>query len=317
MILEEQTITIFGGTGFIGRYTVKEIAKLGCKINILTRDPDNALFLKTSGSVGQIKLIKGSIDNRELVMSLIKQSSIIINLIGIFYESRKGDFARYHAQFPEFLAQNAKKFDVKRLIHVSALGINNIGSQYASTKLEGENAIIYNYPNAAILRPSVVFGPEDNFFNKFAKMSGLSPFLPLIGGGKTKFQPVYVNDIAVSIGKIIQRQNLNRQTYELGGPNIYSFKEILDYIQEVTGKKRFYLSIPFSAAKLLGSILEKLPFVILTKDQVKLLQTDSITQSRTKTFYDLAIQPKSAEEIVPSYLKRYQELCYHKQAENT
>lgn len=311
MVLEEQTVTIFGGTGFIGRYVVKEIARLGCKINVLTRCPNNALFLKTCGSVGQIKLIKGSINNRNIITNLIKESSIIINMVGIQYERKKGDFAKYHAQFPEFLAQTANEFNLKRLIHISALGINNTSSQYASTKLEGENAIIYNFPNAAILRPSVVFGEDDRFFNKFAKFASISPFLPLIGGGKTKFQPVYVNDIAESIVKIIKKQSLNRQTYELGGPNIYNFKEILDFVQESIGKKRTYINLPFGLAKLIGSVLEKLPNPILSKDKIKLLQTDSTTKNRTKTFYDLGIQPKSTEEIVPLYLDRYKNHCYH------
>lgn len=320
MNFTEETVTIFGGSGFLGRYVVSKVAKLGCKINVLTRKPEKALFLKTCGSVGQINLIKGSINDKELIQNLVSQSDHIVNLIGILYERKKGDFVKYHSKFPEFLAQNAKKFKVKSFIHVSALGINNTASLYSTTKLEGENAIIYNFPDAAILRPSVVFGAEDNFFNKFANMASFSPFYPLIGGGKTKFQPVFVDDIAKAIVKILQKSELNRTTYELGGPNIYSFKEILDLIQKVTGRKRLYLNLPFKLASVLAAILEKLPNPQLTRDQVQLLKTNAITESRTKTFYDLNIQPKSVEEIIANYLVRFKDHSYHeasKDEENT
>ena len=313
MILRKQTITIFGATGFLGRYIVRNIASKGCKINIFSRDAEKAAFLRTNTSIGQMNIIEGDINNKKLIEKIVKQSDIVINLVGILYEKRHGDFARIHAQFPETLAILAKKYNLKQLIHLSALGVNiNTNSSYASSKLSGENAIKENFSNYVILRPSVVFGHEDNFVNQFARMALYSPFLPLIHKGSTKFQPVYVKDIADAIIEILLNVKFNNNIYEIGGPDIYSFKEILTLITKIIKRKRILLNLPGPVSYLMAGILEKLPKPLLTIDQVKLLTTDSVTQNKMPTFYELGIQPQSFEDKLPEILHQYEDHSYFK-----
>jgi len=308
-----KNITIFGGTGFLGRYVVKELAKLGYKINILSRYPEDSLYLKTAASVGQIKFFRGNIFDDKLIEKLIKESDAVINLVGVLYEKKRGDFVKYHSQFPEYVAKLAAKYKIKKLIHVSALGVDkNVIAKYALSKFQGEELIKSNFKNAVILRPSVVFGAEDNFMNKFAKMACFSPFLPLIMGGSTKFQPVYVNDIALSVKKIIQTDDIKDKTYELAGPDILDFKKLLELCLLYSGKKRLFINLPRKIALFLAWFLEKLPNPQLTRDQVKMLANDNVTNQGALTFFDLQIQPKNIEEILPKYLDIYKTSCNYK-----
>jgi uncharacterized protein YbjT (DUF2867 family) len=308
-----KNITIFGGTGFLGRYVVKELAKLGYKINVLSRFPEDSQYLKTAASVGQIKFFRGNIFNKELIEKLVKDSDVVINLVGILYEKKKGDFIKYHAEFPGLISKLAAENNIKKLIHISALGVDkNVMSKYALSKFQGEELVKSNYKEAIILRPSIVFGCEDNFFNKFARMAQFSPFLPLIMGGKTKFQPVYVNDIAIAIKKIIQSDDIKMLTYEIAGPDVLDFKELLQLCLLYCGKKRLFVNLPKNLALFMAWFLEKFPNPQLTRDQVKMLINDNVTNQGSLTFFDLQIQPKNIEEIIPKYLGIYKNSCNYK-----
>lgn len=313
MILNNQTILIFGGTGFIGRHIVKELSKTGARINIYTRNPEAGLYLKTSGSVGQISLIKGDITNTKLIDKLARQSSIIINCVGMAHERRHDSFIDKHAKFPELLGKLSSKYGIHKVVHISSLGVDqNTKSKYAVTKLQGEESLSRNFPNATIIRPSVVFGIDDQFFNKLAALIKFLPFIPLIGTKNTKFQPVYVNDIAKSIYKIITTENeYDGKIYELGGPDTYNMKQIYEYIANTINIKRPMISVPYLIVKIFAVFFELFPNPTCTRDQIKLLQTHNITQEKAWTFFHLQIQPHKIEEIVPHYLNKYKSHCYH------
>lgn len=311
MIIRDKTITIFGGTGFLGHYVVKELADFGCKINVVTRNKQKAADLKVGLSLGQLNMVEGSINDEVFVESIVSKSDIIINLVGCLFERHSGEFAKLHAQFPELLAQLAQKHQLDQFIHISALGVDKSEtSLYASTKHAGEKAIKEHYSKSVILRPSVIFGFEDNFINQFASISTISPFIPLIMGGKTKFQPVYVGDVAKSIAKIIQTNKYNNNIYEIGGPDIYSLKKMIEMILQTLNRKRILINLPHRIALILGNILSKFPNPKLTSDQVKLLTYDNVTQPNAATFYDLAIQPKSLDDLLPTILTRHQNPAY-------
>ena len=313
-MLNHKAILIFGGTGFLGRYIVKHLAQTGATINIITRNPNDALYLKTSGSVGQINLIKGSINDHDLITQWAAKSNIIINAVGILHEKHSQDFINTHAKFPEFLGELAAENNIEKLIHISALGVDkNTQSKYAVTKLQGELALHHKFPKATILRPSVVFGFEDQFFNRFAKLLKLLPIIGVVFSGKTKLQPVYVNDVAKAIYRIATSETAcHGQIYELGGPDIFSLKEIIDFIAKNIAKKYYLLKLPVFIAHILAIIFELFPNPILTRDQIRLLKTDNVTQDKVKTFFHLQLQPHKIEEIVPNYLKQYKSDCYHK-----
>ncbi|MBT4989669.1 MAG: complex I NDUFA9 subunit family protein [Rickettsiales bacterium] len=312
MIIRNKTITIFGGTGFLGRYVVKELADLGCRINVVTRNQEKAADLKVGLSLGQLNIIQGDVTDSQFVESIVQQSDILINLIGCLFERHIGEFAKLHAQFPELLAQLAKKHQLLQLIHISALGVGlNEYSLYAATKLSGENAIKENFDNHVILRPSVMFGHEDHFINQFANISAISPIIPLLLGGRTKFQPVYVHDIARAIAKIVQTDKYNERIYEIGGPNIYTMRKMTEMILDILQQKRLLVSIPLKLSLLLGNILGRFPNPKLTSDQVKMLMADNVTQSNSATFYDLSVQPQSLDDLLPELLTRHQNPSYH------
>ena len=248
-------VTIFGGTGFLGRYIVNRLAKLGFIINVVTRFPNEAVFLKTSGNVGQINLVKGSFSNLSNVSSLLTVSEIVINCVGILNEGINQKFKKIHTEVPEKLAILAKNSGVKRFIHVSSIGADEkSGSKYSKSKGIGEIKILAAFPDAIILRPSIVFGSEDQFFNLFSQISCISPILPIVGGN-TKFQPVYVDDIAKVIEKILKneknRNNDNCSIYELGGPDIMSFHSLMVKMLTFIYRKRLIINLPFWLAKLM------------------------------------------------------------------
>lgn len=305
-MLRNSVITIFGGSGFVGTYLVRELAKTGAMIRVICRNAAAGMAIKTSGDVGQIVVESGSILDKDAVARAVKGSDIVINLVGVLHESGTQRFAAIQAQGAERVAKAAREAGVKRFIHMSALGVDKaMRSKYARTKLTGEKAVRAAFPDATIIRPSLIFGAEDQFFNRFAQMASLSPFLPLIGGGRTCFQPVYVVDVAKAMIAALEKPEAAGQIYELGGPTRYSFKELMHYTLRETGLRRALLPIPYGIAKLLGLMLECLPTPPLTYDQVQLLKTDNVVSKDAKTLADLGITPSNLESIVPPYLVRY------------
>lgn len=307
-MLRDSVITIFGGSGFIGRYIVRELAKTGALIRVISRDPQdsNTQELKTSGYVGQIAIEYGDILKKDDIARAVEGSDIVINLVGILHERGRQKFAAIQSQGAERIAKAATAAGVKRLIQFSALGVDKAASsRYARTKLAGEDAVKAAFPNATIIRPSVVFGPEDDFFNRFAQIAMLSPALPLIGGGQTKFQPVFVDDIAKAVRIILEQQESAGKTYELGGPNVYSFRQLLDFVMNQTGHKRAYLSLPYALARVIGAFAAILPTPPITADQVQLLKYDNVVSKEANGFAALGIRPRSIEVEAPTYLFRY------------
>jgi NADH dehydrogenase len=305
--MTQQIITIIGGTGFLGRYIVKRLAAAGHTIRIISRHPDAALHLKTAGHVGQIVLASGDITNPDTLTGKLDYSHAILNLTGIMFEGGRQNFDALHAHGAEKLAQMAKSLGIKRFIHVSALGVDKAaGSAYARSKVLGEKAVLAAFPDATILRPSVIFGAEDRFFNQFAAMAGLSPVMPLIGGGNTKFQPVYAGDVAKAIESCLMRPETAGKTYELGGPHVFTFRQILEYTMRKTGKHRRFMTISFNMASMMASVAQYLPYPFrFTADQVKLLEYDNVIIPGVSTFSDLGIKPTAIEMVVPEYLARF------------
>lgn len=303
---QQKIVTVIGGTGFIGRYVVRLLAREGYAIQVVSRNPNQGASLKPSGDVGQIVPIVGDIRNVAALKEVLERSYAVINLTGILYEKGRQNFTAIHAQGAEKLAQAAASLGVSRFIHISALGVDKAtGSSYARTKAIGENAVQAAFPNASILRPSVIFGPEDNFFNQFAQMAEFSPVLPLIGGGRIRFQPIYVGDVAKAVLECLRRPEAQGQIYEIGGPQIFTFKEILEYILNVTGKKRRLVNISFGVATGMGTLAECLPTPPLTRDQVRLLKHDNVVSPNAKGLSALGISPTSIDMIVPQYLARF------------
>lgn len=304
--MNNKIVTVIGGSGFVGSYVCRELLKAGYMVNIASRNPDRALAIKTSGAVGQASISHCNIRNAESVRLAIGRSYAVVNLVGILYQSHKQKFPVIQAKGAETVAQICKEAGVERLIHFSALGVDKAtSSAYARSKLNGEKAVMAAFPNATIIRPALIFGQEDNFFNKFARMAVFAPFLPLIGGGKTLFQPVYVVDIADAVVAILEQQKSRQKTYELGGPKVYSFKELLRLILKLTQRHKPLIPVPFPIAKMLGAFLEFLPNPPLTHDQVRLLQYDNTVEGKSLGFKSLGIRPLPLEQIVPRYLERY------------
>jgi NADH dehydrogenase len=299
-------VTIFGGSGFLGRHIVRALAQEGWRIRVAVRRPNNALFLRPMGRVGQIQLVKANVRDREAVLKALTGADAAINLVGILFQSGSQRFDAIHVESAGAIARMATELGVKRLPHVSALGVDrNPHSKYAQTKLLGEKVVREAFPAATIFRPSVLFGPEDDFFNKFAWMARLSPALPLIGGGRMKFQPVFVGDVARAAATVLDEPQTAGKTYELGGPEIMTLKDIMQVVLAETRRKRILLPVPFPMARILGLALGLLPKPLLTLDQVRLLETDNVVSEGALTFRDLGIVPEAAGAIISAYLWRF------------
>jgi len=304
--MSQKTVAIFGGSGFLGRYLARELLEKGYAVNIISRTPHRASEIATAGAVGQTAFTVGNIRNEDSIRKSISGAHCVINLTGILFERGKQRFPAIHAQAAERIAKLAKETGVKNLVHVSSLGVDRATkSLYARTKITGEKAVMAAFPKATIIRPSTFFGPEDKFFNMFASLLRFSPFMPLIGGGITKFQPVYVVDVAKAIVETLENETSKGKIYEFGGPKIYSFKQLLEFIMEKTGHKRMFIPIPFSVAKVHAAFMELFPVPLVTRDQVTMLKTDNVVRETENTILALGIKPKSIEEIVPGYLERY------------
>lgn len=304
-------VTVFGGTGFIGRQIVRTLAREGTQVRIATRVPERAFFLRPCGTPGQIVPVPCD-GGPDAVARAVAGADWVVNCIGLLFEKKRSGFDRAHVDIPRAIAQSCARTKVLRFVHLSALGIDRSQARYALTKKAGEQAALDSFPMATILRPSVVFGPDDNFFNQFGGLSLIAPALPLIGGGQTRLQPVFVNDVAQAACNALTLSSLPPQdprgkTYELGGPECVTFREVLERIARWTGRRRFLVSIPWGLARIQARILECLPTPLLTRDQVELLRTDSVVSPGALTLLDLGVNPTDMNSIVPSYLERYRD----------
>lgn len=302
-------VTVFGGSGFLGKHVVRALVKDGWRVRVPLRSPHTGQDLRVIGNVGQVQLVQANIRFKNSVIRAVEGSDAVVNLVSILFQEGKQKFGGVHVAGAENLVEAVKLAGVNNFVQVSALGADaESKSDYSRTKAEAEALIKDAVPSADIMRPSIMFGSEDSFFNRFAKMATIAPALPLIGGD-TKFQPVYVGDVAEAIAKVLSN-GTNGTTYELGGPRVYSFKELLQFVLTTTDRKRFLAPIPWFGANALGMIGEiagALPFVkpFLTRDQVANLKIDNVVSEDAKSFSDLGIDLETVESIVPEYLERF------------
>ena len=306
---------VIGGSGFVGRHVVRELAKRGWRVRVGVRRPHLAMHLKPMGVVGQVQLAQVNVRHQPSLREAMRGADAVVNLAGILFQTGKQRFSAIQAAGAANIAEAARDEGITNFIQVSAIGADlESDSLYAQSKAEGEALVKERIPGATILRPSIIFGPEDDFFNRFAGIASLSPLapLPLIGGGKTQFQPVYVDDVADAICASLERGPTTKDHFELGGPSIYTFRELMELMLRETGMKRALIPLPFPIASIMGiggQISGMLPFIdpFLTKDQVTLLKSDNVVtlEDSVGTFSDLGIVPTSLEAILPSYMVRY------------
>ncbi len=301
-------ITVFGGSGFIGRHLVRRLAQQGDRVRVAVRHPDSALFLKTMGDVGQITPVQANLRDDRSVAAACAGADAVVNLVGILYSRGKQSFEAVHHEGALRVAAAARTAGAKRFVQMSALGASaRSPAEYARTKAMGEEAVKNAFPGATIVRPSIVFGPEDGFFNRFAAMAAIAPMLPVVGRpphGPT-FQPVYVGDVAEAIVKALNDPATQGKTYELGGPSRYTMAEIMALVLQWTGRKRIVAWMPTGLVNLKARFLELLPVPPLTRDQVAMLQVDNVVGGALPGLDALGIQPTPAEAVVPAYLDRY------------
>ncbi len=326
--MTKRIVTVFGGSGFIGRHLVKRLAASGATVRVAVRDPEDARYMMTMGDVGQIVPFAADVRQEMTLKAAVNGATSVVNLVGLLSEWGHQNFENIHAEGAGNVARAAKAAGVQNLVHISAIGSDaKAEARYSRTKAAGEAAVKAEFPAATILRPSVVFGPEDKFFNFFAGISRFTWFMPVFGcpvvptlkffeddkpfqinfygDGGTKFQPVYVGDVADAIIAALGSKETQGQTYELGGPTVYSSFEIMELLLKNVGRKRLLLPIPFWYLAILGWFLQKIPVQLLTTDQVKQLAQDNVVSKGAKTIADLGVRPTPAEAILPSYLARF------------
>ena len=309
MTNRDALVTIFGGSGFLGRHVVRALAQRNYRILVAVRRPDLAFHLKPLGRVGQINAVQANVRFPASVEAAVRDASVVINLTGILHERGRQSFEMVHVAGAATVARAAAATGAT-MIHVSAIGADESSpSRYAQSKARGEAAVFAAVPQATIVRPSIVFGPEDDFFNRFAAMARLSPILPLIGGGHTRFQPVFAGDVAAAIAATAAREGQPGTVYELGGPDVRTFAEILQFILATIERGRLLLPIPFAVARIQAMLLQLLPTPPLTPDQVLLLERDNVVSAdaehERRTFATFGIDPASMMAIVPTYLWRF------------
>ena len=297
---------VLGGSGFIGRYIVQRLAARGDVIPVGCRHAQEAKFLMPLGNVGQIATINVTIGDEQVLHAFLAGNDALVNCVGILRESGAQTFERAHHTGPARLARLAREARIERFVHISAIGADSRStSAYARTKAAGEAAVRDAFPTVTILRPSVVFGPEDQFFNRFAAIAAISPVLPLIGGGHTRFQPVYVGDVANAVLKCLDDPTTAGRTYELGGPKVYTFRELIQLLLDEIRRKRLLANLPFGLAAAQARLMSILPSPPLTPDQVELLKRDNVVSSSALTLSTLGITPTAVEAILPTYLERF------------
>jgi len=305
----QNLVTVFGGSGFVGTQAVRYLAKAGWRIRVAVRNPNLAYKMRLLGDVGQIDVVQANLRNVPSLERALDGATVALNLVGLLYETGRQGFQAVHVMGAKNIAQVAKAKGVQGLVQMSALGADEHSpSKYGRTKAEAEIEVRAVYPGATVVRPSIVFGPGDGFFNKFAAMAQISPALPLIGGGKTLFQPVYVGDVGQALARMVTDPATAGQTYELGGPGTFSFRELLEKMLAETDQRRFLVPIPFPVATLLGKAGELTAFLMappVTSDQVELLKTDNVVSGQYPGLTDLGVTPTTLESLLPTYLYRY------------
>jgi uncharacterized protein YbjT (DUF2867 family) len=306
----EKIVTLIGGSGFIGRHIVRALAKRGYRVRVACRRPDLAGHVQPLGTTGQVMPVQANVRYPASLAAACDGAYAVVNLTGVLASRGAQSFDAIHVFGAEASAKAAKAVKAQVFIQMSALGADaESASDYARSKAAGEAKAKAAFPGAIVLRPSIVFGPEDNFFNQFAGLSRLAPALPLIGGGHTKFTPLFVGDLAEAIARLIDTGEANGKILELGGPEVFSFKQLLEFTLETIGRKRLLVPVPWTIAKVMGSVMGLLPFAPLTADQVELLKTDNVvSEAATREGRDLAglgISGHGIQGIVPSYLYRY------------
>lgn len=303
-------VTVFGGSGFVGGQVVRALAKAGHRVRVAVRQPNLAYKMRMLGDVGQIEVVQANVRNPASVARALDGAEGCVNLVGVLFESGRQKFASLHAMGARHVAEQAVKAGVKRLVHVSAIGANPAAKAvYARTKGEGEAAVREVFPSATIVRPSIVFGPEDDFFNRFAQMAALAPALPLVGGD-TRFQPVFVGDVAAVVAKAVTEPGAVGVTYELGGPRVYTMREILELILLETGRQRPLIPLPWAVAGLIGKLGDLQASILplappLTSDQVEMLKSDNVAEGGLPGLAEAGVIPTAVEAVVPTYLYRY------------
>ncbi len=306
----KEIVSVIGGSGFIGRHVVAALAAAGWRVRVICRRPDLAQFLLPLGAPGQIALAQANVRDAASVRQAVEGTEAVLNLVGILAEHGKQTFEAVHVQGALAAANAATAAGVETFIHVSALGADaGSPSAYGRSKAKGEMEIRRVFPAAVILRPSIVIGPEDEFFNRFASMARMAPALPLIGGGRTRFQPVYVGDVARAVLQLVESGARRGQTLELGGPEVFTFRELMRFMLAVIRRRRLLLPVPFGLAKVMAWPMQFLPNAPLTPDQVRMLERDNVVSERAKreglTLEGLGIEPEGIEAVAPPYLERY------------
>jgi NADH dehydrogenase len=302
-------ITVYGGSGFLGRHVVRALAKRDYRIRVAVRRPELANHLQPLGRVGQIHAVQANLRNGPSVEAAARDAHVLVNLVGVLFERGRQRFGAVHNYGAEQVALAASAHGA-RMVHVSAIGADeNSRSLYARSKAAAERLVLAAKPDAVIMRPSILFGPEDDFFNRFASLARLSPVLPLIGGGLTRFQPAFVGDVAIAIANAVDGNVLGGTLYELGGPEVRTFKQLMQYVLATVERKRLLVPVPFFAARLKAAFLQYMPKPLLTPDQVELLRVDNVVSDAAtaegRTLQGLGIEPEPIEAIVPSYLWRF------------
>ncbi len=305
-------VTIYGGSGFVGRYVARRMAGEGWRVRVAVRRPNEAMFVKTYGVVGQVEPILCNIRDDASVALAMQGADAVVNCVGVLNELGKNEFDAVQADGAERIARLAAQQGVAHMVHISAIGADaESDSQYCRTKAQGEAAVLAHMPGAVILRPSVIFGTEDQFFNRFAGMTRMSPFLPLVGAG-TKFQPVFVDDVAKAAVTGVQGQ-APAGVYELGGPEVKTFRALMQQMLDVIHRRRVIIGMPFWAARIMAGVLDIVKFVsfqlfpnnILTRDQLKNLRRDNVVSEGAMGFSDLGIEPTTLESVLPEYLWKF------------
>jgi uncharacterized protein YbjT (DUF2867 family) len=305
VMTQPQIATVFGGTGFIGRHIVRRLLARGHIVRVAVRDPMAAHDLRPAAAIGQLVPLHAPLTAPQLVEQAVAGAGLVVNLVGLLAEQRPGDFDRVHHQGAAHVARAAAAAGAARLVLLSAIGADAASpSAYARTKAAGEAATLAGFPAATILRPSIVFGAEDAFFNRFARLAGLLPFMPVIAG-QTRFQPVHVGDVADAAMAALGRAEAAGRTYELGGPRVWTMRELLAWILAQTGRRRPLVAVPDRLAALQAALLERLPGKMLTRDQLILLRRDNVVTPGAPDLAALGIAPVGVEQVVPGYLARY------------
>ena len=304
--MERRRVTVFGGSGFLGRYVVERLADLDMTVQVAVRDPEAAKYLRTLGQVGQVTPFACDVTDAAAVARAVEGADAVVNLVGILAERGRQTFKALHADAPAAIAIAAASAGVKSLVHVSAIGAApNALSDYARSKAAGEAALRSGFPDAVIVRPSIVFGPEDGFFNLFAGLARVAPALPLFGGGETRFQPVYVADVADAIVAALSAPSARGQTYELGGPEVCTFAELMTRMLDEIRRRRLLVPLPFFVGDVIATVTGILPVSPVTRDQLRSLRSDNVVSADAATLADLGIAPTAMDAILQTYLCRY------------